>query len=66
MDGHFNTLGPVLSVAFDVVKTVLKSALDILAGGIRAFTGLITGDWTKFGEGIQRFGKPYGTPSSAS
>ncbi|MFD1416799.1 tape measure protein [Oceanobacillus jeddahense] len=55
------TIEVALKVAFEVVKMiwtnikgVINGALDVIMGGIKIFSGLFTGDWSKMWEGIKQ------------
>lgn len=46
-------LGPLLSIAFDVVAKIIKGATGVLTGLFETLTGLINMDWDDAWEGIK-------------
>ena len=49
-----NFLAPVLTVAFEVIKEVIRFALDYIMGLLKIFHGLFTGDWDEVWEGAKQ------------
>ena len=49
-----NFLAPILTVAFEVIKEVIRFALDYILGLIKIFHGLFTGNWDEVWEGAKQ------------
>jgi TP901 family phage tail tape measure protein len=41
-----------ISIAFTLIKTIIETVLDVIRGIFQVFTGILTGDWGKFTEGL--------------
>ena len=52
-DGLCQFLAPVFEAAFNVVSTVLGTALDVITGLLDVFIGLFTGNWSQMWEGVK-------------
>mgnify|MGYP001952286846 CR=1 FL=1 len=50
-------LTPVVKAVMDQIMSAIKSALWIIIGVFRIFTGLLTGDWRKVWQGVQNIAK---------
>jgi phage-related protein len=48
-----SVFGPVFGDIFGRVVGILTGALEVMSGAIETFIGLVTGDWDKFGKGLQ-------------
>ena len=53
----WNTFGDnviqAVTIAFEIVRTIIETVLGIIRGIFQVITGLITGDWDKFLQGIR-------------
>lgn len=49
-----NFLAPIITVAFEVIKEVIRFGLDFILGLIKIFHGLFTGDWDEVWEGAKQ------------
>ena len=52
-DGLCQFLAPVFEAAFNVVSTVLGTALDVITGLLDVFIGLLTGNWSQMWDGVK-------------
>ncbi len=52
-DGLCQFLAPVFEAAFNVVSTVLGTALDVITGLLDVFIGMFTGNWSQMWEGVK-------------
>lgn len=53
VDFCVRVLGPVVKQIWDAVVSTIKGAISIITGVVQAWTGLLTGNWTLFWQGIR-------------
>lgn len=50
-------VGGTLVDSFQALGRIIQGALEVITGVFKMFTGLLTGDWTKFWEGLKQVGE---------
>lgn len=61
----WKTMGPIIEQVLGAVLGIVDGALKAISGVFTAATGLLTGDWTKFGDGLRTIAEGFWTAVAA-